>query len=220
MTAAVQPQFLQQLSHELRTPLTGIRGYSDVLREEVTGPLTERQRHLLTMLNSCVHRLDSLIDDLLLLASVDAVAFGLVVEDLDLSRLCDRAVRAHTAHARPDEPALRCVHGGGSCVVQADPRQLEHLLAALLNHAAGCFAGCAELRVSTGGDGTRAWVTVVGGEHDEPAGIVGLGLAVVRAIAEQHGGSVTDDGSELRVVLPRTARPGERVVVRPMRRAR
>ncbi|MEV0562448.1 histidine kinase dimerization/phospho-acceptor domain-containing protein [Dactylosporangium sp. NPDC050588] len=52
MTAAVQPQYLRQLSHELRTPLTGIRGYSEVL--EQAGPLTERQRHMLTMLDSWV----------------------------------------------------------------------------------------------------------------------------------------------------------------------
>ncbi|GAA1500582.1 hypothetical protein GCM10009827_006790 [Dactylosporangium maewongense] len=219
MTAAVEPQYLRQLSHELRTPLTGIRGYSEVL--EQAGPLTERQRHMLTMLNSCVHRLDSLIDDLLLIASVDAGAYGLVVEDVDLARLCEHAVRAHNAHARPGEPAVRCADSAGSCVVQADPRQLEHLLVALLNHAAGCFAGCAELWVGTGGDGTGAWVTVtVTGDADEPAGIVGLGLAVVRAIAEQHGGSVAAGDSELRVALPRTVRPSERVVVRAMRRSR
>ncbi|MFF5227746.1 sensor histidine kinase [Dactylosporangium sp. NPDC000521] len=217
MTAAVQPQYLRQLSHELRTPLTGIRGYTEVL--EQAGPLTERQRHMLTMLNSCVHRLDSLIDDLLLLASVDAGAYGLVVEDVDLARLAEHVVRAHMAHVRPGEPAVRCADGDGSCVVQADPRQLEHLLVALLNYAAGCFAGCAELRVGTGGDGTGAWVTV-SGDAGEPADIVGLGPAVVRAIAEQHGGSVAAGDSELRVVLPRTARPGERVVVRPMRRPR
>lgn len=218
MTAAVEPQFLRQLSHELRTPLTGIRGYSDVLGEEQAGPLTDRQRHMLTMLNSCVHRLDSLIDDLLLLASVDAGVYGIVVEDLDLRRLCDRVVRARTAHARPDEPVVRCAtDDGGGCVVQGDPRQLEHLVVALLNHAAGCFAGAAELLLTTGGDGAGARITVTAGSHDGPGGIVGLGLAVVRAIAEQHGGAVTTGDDELRVVLPRTARPGPRVTVRPMR---
>ncbi|MET7420080.1 HAMP domain-containing sensor histidine kinase [Dactylosporangium sp. NPDC005555] len=218
MTAAPAPQYLRQLSHELRTPLTGIRGYSEVL--EHAGPLTERQRHMLTMLNSCVHRLDSLIDDLLLFAAVDAGVYGLVVEDLDLRRLCDRVLKAHAARARPGEPGVRWTAEGGSCVVQGDPRQLEHLVVALLNHAAGCFAGCGELLVALHGDDTQVQLVVTAGTQPCPAGIVGLGVAVVRAIADRHGGIVTAGDTELRVMLPRTATPGDRVTVRPMRRAR
>ncbi|UWZ33672.1 HAMP domain-containing histidine kinase [Dactylosporangium roseum] len=214
----MQAQFLQLISHELRTPLTGIRGYSDLLAAERAGPLTDRQRHMLTMLNSCVHRLDSLIDDLLLLASVDAGMYGLVVEDLDVARACERAVRTHTAHARPGEPVWRTARADRPCVVQADPRQLDHLLAALLNHAAGAFAGQAELVLTAAPDDPGVRITVSGtaapATAEDPAG---LGLAVVRAVAEQHGGAVTVGDTAIRVALPHLARPGARlrVVDRP-----
>src|SRR5689334_12234707 len=95
----LQSRFLRLISHELRTPLTGIRGYSDLLGSERAGPLNPTQRQMLAMIGSCVHRLDCLVADLLVLASIDAGVYGLVAEPVEVGALCARVVRSYAARA-------------------------------------------------------------------------------------------------------------------------
>jgi signal transduction histidine kinase len=182
--------FLRLVSHELRTPLTGIRGYTDLLGSERTGVLNDVQRQMLGMIGFCVHRLDSLVEDLLVLASIDAGLFGLVLEPVALGPLCTRVTERYGARCAPGRVVLRAEHDDGLPVIEADPRQLERLLVDLLDHAVRYTPdGCTVLvRMVPAGDGVSICVATDGthAPYDDPS----LGLTVVRAIAHHHGGTV------------------------------
>jgi len=213
-------EFLRLVSHELRTPLTGIRGYTDLLGSERTGPLNDVQRQMLAMISSCVHRLDGLVEDLLVLASIDAGLFGLVLEPVALGPFCTRVMGSYGARCAPGRVALRAEHDGGPPVIEADPRQLERLLVDLLDNAVRYTpeGGAVLVHTAHTNEGVRIRVVADGtGVPPEDPG-PGLGLTVVRAIADLHGGSVVvrtgPGGRTVIVALPVRPPANGRTVVR------
>jgi two-component system, OmpR family, sensor kinase len=124
-------RFAADASHELRTPLSAIRGYSELaLRHR--GPMPEDVAHALRRIQSESARMTLLVDDLLLLARLDA-GRPLEREPVDLSRLAiettsDARVARGDHRWRldlPDEPVL----------VQGDEHRLHQVLANLLSNA-------------------------------------------------------------------------------------
>ncbi|WP_203902634.1 sensor histidine kinase [Virgisporangium aliadipatigenens] len=239
----LRSEFLRLISHELRTPLTGIRGYTDLLGSERTGPLNDVQRQMLAMIGFCVHRLDSLVEDLLVLASIDAGLFGLVLEPVEPTLLCDRVLKSYA----PGRVVLRAEYADGLPVLDADPRQLERLLVDLLDNAVrhSPEGGTVLLRVEPERKGLRIAVTADGGgtPRDDSGGLLahylheaatgeahaagrrdtgdaarGLGLTVVRAIADHHGGTLTahTEGARVTVAVSLPVHPpaGGRTVMR------
>ncbi|WP_392671727.1 ATP-binding protein [Streptomyces sp. LN785] len=160
-------QFVADASHELRTPLASIRGYAELTRRgrEETGPDT---RHALGRIESEAERMTGMVEDLLLLARLDA-GRPLSYENTDLSPVVVDAVSdARAAGQRqgpgrghhwrlelPDEPA----------VVHADPTRLHQVLVNLLANARTHTppGTTVTARVRSGGgrpeDG-RPWVTL------------------------------------------------------------
>lgn len=69
---AAKTSLLATLSHELRTPLTALEGYSELLEDEILGPLTGAQREVVTRLRTVGRHLGSLIEDILTYASLEA----------------------------------------------------------------------------------------------------------------------------------------------------
>lgn len=127
-------QFVADASHELRTPLASIRGYAELTRRgrEATGPDT---RHALGRIESEAARMTGLVEDLLLLARLDAgrASLSLSYESTDLSLLVVDAVSDARVAGRehiwrlelPDDPA----------VVRGDPARLQQVLVNLLANA-------------------------------------------------------------------------------------
>ncbi|MFG1710378.1 sensor histidine kinase [Nonomuraea sp. M3C6] len=200
-------QFIADASHELRTPLASIVGYADLTRRsgERQGPQTA---HALGRIRSEAGRMATLVEDLLLLARLDA---GRPLErlELDMSPLVVNAVRdAHAAAPRhrwlislPDEPAL--VVGDGDRLHQV----LTNLLANARTHTppgttvtATVLLESDRVRVEVADDGpgipAHALPHVFGrfargdGSRSRLAGGSGLGLAIVSAVAAAHGGRV------------------------------
>ncbi|WP_240139625.1 sensor histidine kinase [Streptomyces sp. MUM 178J] len=202
-------QFVADASHELRTPLASIRGYAELTRRgrEETPPDT---RYALGRIESEAERMTGLVEDLLLLARLDA-GRPLSYESTDLAPLVVDAVsdaRAADGGHRwrlelPDEPV----------VVRGDPARLHQVLVNLLANArTHTPAGTAvTARVSGGQD------TAVLEVEDDGPGIpqellphvferfargdasrtrrdgssTGLGLAIVDAVVGAHGGAVS-----------------------------
>jgi two-component system OmpR family sensor kinase len=171
-------RFAADASHELRTPLAAIRGYSELaLRHR--GPVPEDVTHALRRIQSESERMGVLVDDLLLLARLDA-GRPLEREPVDLSRLAIEATSdARVARADhrwqldlPDEPVL----------VEGDQHRLHQVLANLLSNA---------------GKHTPAGSTVsVAVALDPPDPAVGT-PAVQRGVVPPGPGvelSITDDG--------------------------
>jgi two-component system OmpR family sensor kinase len=200
--------FAADASHELRTPLAAIRGYAELARRH-PGSVPDEVAHALSRVESESVRMSALVDDLLLLARLDA---GRPLEpgNVDLTRLCiDAASDARAAGPRhrwqlelPDDPVL----------VSGDSDRLRQVLANLLSNArthtpAGttvtvalrCDQGrSAELSVTDDGPGIPAGLQpglferFVRGDSSRSrgAGGTGLGLAIVHAVVAAHGGTV------------------------------
>ena len=201
-------QFVADASHELRTPLASIRGYSELTRRTQRN-LPPEVEHSLGRIESEAIRMTSLVEDLLLLARLDSQP-ELRSDEVDLSIIAVEAVGdAHVAgpdHAwvldLPDEPVT---------VVGDDPR-LRQVLVNLLANArvhtpAGTTVttsleratdGTVTLRVSDDGPGIDPAVAEIlferfargDSSRNRATGSTGLGLSIVRAVVEAHGGRV------------------------------
>ncbi|MFB7593185.1 sensor histidine kinase [Streptomyces sp. NPDC056160] len=201
-------QFVADASHELRTPLASIRGYAELTRRggERIGPDT---RHALGRIESEADRMTLLVEDLLLLARLDA-GRPLRFEQTDLLPLVVDTVSDARA-AGPDH-IWRLDLPDGPAAVSADAARLQQVLVNLLANARTHTppGTTVTARVRRGG----AWLCV-DVEDDGPGiagqllphvferfargdsartratGSTGLGLAIVRAVAAAHGGTVT-----------------------------
>ncbi|MGA1835848.1 HAMP domain-containing sensor histidine kinase [Herbiconiux sp. 11R-BC] len=208
-------QFVADASHELRTPLASIRGYAELTRRTSTG-LPDDVTHSLGRIESEATRMTSLVEDLLLLARLDAKP-ELDTTEVDLSLvLVDAVSDAHVAGPDhvwdldlPEEPVT----------VAGDPHRLHQVFANLLANArVHTPAGSTVLvsaRQATAKDGTPSAVVTIADDgpgidselvpalferfvrgdssRSRHAGSTGLGLAIVKAVVDAHGGEVSVD---------------------------
>jgi two-component system OmpR family sensor kinase len=202
--------FAADASHELRTPLAAIRGYAELARRH-PGPVPDDIAHALGRVESESARMSVLVDELLLLAQLDA-GRPLASEPVDLTRLAIDATSDARAAAPghkwqlelPDEPV----------VVRGDEYRLRQVLANLLGNAGshtppgttvtvalsepGPGASSVVLSVTDNGPGIPAdlqpglFERFVRGDssRSHATGSTGLGLAIVDAVTAAHGGSV------------------------------
>ena len=197
-------RFVADASHELRTPLTSIRGYAELFRHGAA----ERPEDLAVAMRRIEEeaaRMGVLVDDLLLLARLDQ---GRPLEraPVDLARLAADAV-ADTRAAAPDREVDLTV--GGPVVVLGDEARLRQVAANLLTNArvhtppgtpvhvrVGASDGRARLEVADEGPGlpaehaTRVFERFfrLDQARSRATGGAGLGLSIVAALAEAHGG--------------------------------
>ncbi|MDJ1371643.1 sensor histidine kinase [Gulosibacter molinativorax] len=206
-------QFVADASHELRTPLAAIRGYSELVQRGDAN-LDESQQRSLERINSASVRMTDLVEDLLLLARLDA-GQQLRLDETDLTRIVlDAIADAQATH--PDhewvldaEPEELLVHG--------DALRLHQVLANLLRNAGTHTPAGTTVTVSTRRDEGALEVSVTdngpgidpdvmpsifgrfvrgdtarerGAEGSGGTGSTGLGLAISQAIATAHGGEI------------------------------
>jgi two-component system OmpR family sensor kinase len=209
---ARQRAFVADASHELRTPLTVVRGQLEVLALE-EHPDVEAVRHVERMVRVEVERMSRMVDDLLLLAAAGERAFlhrGDVALRPFLAELLDgigpTADRRFVVGDVPD------------AVLDADPDRLAQALRNLLRNAIAHTRAGGAIEVSVAAAGDRATFLVdddgpgipeaeraqvfdrfhrTDGGRSRDAGGAGLGLSIVRAIAEAHGGRAYADASPL-----------------------
>ncbi len=220
----VRRQLLADVSHELHTPLTAIRGYVETLRMPDV-PITEADRaRFLAIVDDEAVRLERLIGELLDLAKVDAGGQSLRQDVVPIEALWARLRDRHGPDAA--RAGIGLAFDGTSHTVTADAGRLEQALSNLVANALRFTPSGGEVRVSAHAQqdgGTRFDVadTGVGLSADECArvfdrfykhdgsrsrGGAGLGLSIVRAIAQAHGGdahvaSTPGKGSTFSVVI-------------------
>ncbi|GAB2874415.1 HAMP domain-containing sensor histidine kinase [Streptomyces deserti] len=211
-------QFVADASHELRTPLASIRGYAELTRRgrEQVGPDT---RHALGRIESEAGRMSLLVEDLLLLARLDA-GRPLQFEQTDLVPIVVDTVSDARAAGQdhvwrldlPDEPAL----------VPADAARLQQVLVNLLGNARSHTPPGTTVTARVQRRGPWLCVDVEDDGQGIPpdllphvferfargdsartraTGSTGLGLAIVQALATAHGGAVTVDSVPGRTVF-------------------
>ncbi len=174
-------RFAADASHELRTPLASIRGYAELALRH-PGPVPEDVTHALGRVQSESVRMSVLVDDLLLLARLDA-GRPLEREPVDLSRLAIDATSDARA-ARPDHH-WRLDLPGDPVLVRGDEYRLHQVLANLMSNAGRHTPPGSTVTVAlTAGDAIRA------GDAPGP-GVVRRGVTPPAPRVEL---SITDDG--------------------------
>jgi len=203
-------RFAADASHELRTPLAAIRGYAELARRH-PGMLPPEVEHALGRVESESARMSALVEDLLLLARLDA-GRPLESQPVDLSRLAID-VTSDARAAGPDH-RWQLALPEGPVLVTGDDQRLHQVLANLLANArahtpagttvtvaigAGAAGGdVAELTVTDDGPGIPAELLpdlfgrFVRGDssRSRAAGSTGLGLSIVEAVVTAHHGTV------------------------------
>jgi len=218
-------RFVADASHELRTPLAGIRAYTE-LAQRSTEAVPAEVSHALDRVESEAARMGRLVDDLLLLARLDA-GRPLEQADVDLSRLLIEV----TSDARvagpdhrwsldlPDEPL----------VIRGDEHRLHQVVANLLSNARIHTPAGTSVVVRLTSDEQADQVLLTVGDNgpgipqelqanvferfiraddsrSRAMGSTGLGLSIAYAVVKAHGGSLTltsdPGGTEFRIALP------------------
>ena len=219
-------RFITDASHELRTPLTTIRGFAELYRQGAARDV----EMLMSRIESESRRMGLLVDDLLLLARLDAQR-PLERRRVDLLALASDAVHDAQSIAPQRRITMEVVDGPGTPEVLGDEARLRQVLGNLMANAVQHTPDTSPItvRVGTAGDDAVLEVADQGpGMTPEDAqrvferfyrtdssrarasGGTGLGLSIVDSLVYAHGGRVTvttapGQGCCFRVSLPRIA---------------
>jgi signal transduction histidine kinase len=219
--------FVGNVSYELRTPLTTIIGYSELLESQGEA-LPERSRAYIASVRSAAAQLAGSIDDVLDMAQIDAGEMGLSLGDVSVRELLQGAANRFARAAEEGGVELVVQAGDDAGVIRADERRLGQALDHLVGNAirttprdgrvtldARRALGEVQVSVSDTGRGIPFHVQAhifdrfVGRDRGGP----GLGLALVKALVELHGGWVALEsepgaGATFTCHLPETAYAG------------
>jgi PAS domain S-box-containing protein len=207
----LQREFLAGMSHELRTPLHTIIGFSELLGEELQGPLNEKQKRFVGHIHKDSLHLLELINDILDLSKIESGRMALRPEAFDFTALVKDSVASVRGLADAKHHTIETFVNLRSAVV-ADRLRVKQVLVNLLSNAvkftpdrgrivveADAHAGKLEVSVSDSGVGIPAneRASIFDKFHQVGAttkGVregTGLGLAITKQLIEQHGGSIT-----------------------------
>jgi len=219
--------FLANMSHELRTPLNAIIGFSQVLREGISGEINAKQDEYLDDILTSANHLLALINDVLDLSKVEAGQVELQLAPFSLQEALERGVSMVRERAMQDGVQVALHPNGSLDAVTGDERRIRQVIFNLLSNAVK-FApaggqvdvqatqsnGEVTVSVADTGPGIAAQdldrifeefqQTEVGASQAEGTG---LGLALSRRFVEMHGGRIWCEselgkGSEFLFTLP------------------
>ena len=222
---AMERDFITNVSHDLRTPVTILRGYAETLADDHdTMSVADRGRFVQKIVSS-VGRLQGLVEGLLALASLES-AQSVQREDGALHRAIREVVDAYDARVRAAGVSLELSLNADE-TSPADPVQAHRLVQNLIDNALAHAAGVTLIRISTanlpkgvelcvedngggvpGADLPRLFDRFYRTDKSRQAGGSGLGLSIVRQVAELHGGSATAEPARPRGLKVTVTFPG------------
>ena len=223
--------FLANMSHELRTPLNAIIGFSEVISNELFGPINNEKylEYIRDIHTSSLHLL-SIINDVLDMSKIEAGKVELSEEIVQIQSVIGEVMRMVHERARSRDIELTALLPDEDVEIWADERSMKQIFLNLLSNA-----------IKFSKDGGQIYVRIVADQPDvavfeiedhgigmseeeqeralqpfgqaKPAttrnyGGTGLGLPITKGLVEAHGGTLTidsraGDGTSVRIVLPR-----------------
>lgn len=221
-------EFLANMSHELRTPLNAILGFSEILQNQMFGPLgSEKYDEYSRDIHDSGKHLLNVINDILDMSKIEAGHMRLVCEKIDLAPLIEETLRFTTIPAEQKNILIDPNVSSGLTVI-ADRRAMKQVLLNLLSNAvkftndggrisirARKVAGAVTLTIADTGIGIpKAALEKIGqpfeqvqSQYAKSKGGSGLGLAISQSLTKLQGGamkirSVEGVGTTISVRLP------------------
>jgi signal transduction histidine kinase len=204
----LKANFISNISHELRTPLTHIKGYLELMITESLGKITREQKHALQVSQQSTGKLETLIEDLIMVSLASRGELSIKQDNVDIQRIANLAVKSFMGKA-----AGRGINLQGVIdelpFVQADSQKIAWVLQQLLDNGIKFTSSGGSVVLSVKCEGENLVIvsvtdTGIGippsqlGDIFEPFhqldgsstrrfGGTGLGLSLVRQIIEAHG---------------------------------
>jgi PAS domain S-box-containing protein len=223
----LKSEFLASMSHELRTPLHTIIGFSELLAEELEGPLNEKQQRFVQHIHTDSLHLLELINDVLDISKIEADRLELRPEAFDLTALVAESLASVRSLADAKSHTLE-TDVDVSTALEADRLRIKQVLVNLLSNAIKFTPEGGRIRLEARVQGPFVVISVsdtgVGIPPEEHESIfdkfhqvgattkgvregTGLGLAITKRLVEQHGGSIwvkskPKEGSTFLFTLP------------------
>ena len=225
--------FLTTISHEIRTPLNAILGFSEMISQEMAGPVgNDRYLEYAQIIHSSGVHVLSLVNDLLDLSKLDAGKLELHVEQVEILKIIIDCVRLMGPQATRDHVGISVHVFDGVDRLVGDSKRLRQMLLNLLSNALKFTPVGGEVTIDVFRRGEDVHISVsdtgIGIRAEdipkvlEPFGQVenemshkhsgtGLGLPLTKELAELHGGSLTmessvDIGTTVTIILPPEAK--------------
>ncbi len=225
--SAGKTQFLASMSHELRTPLNAVIGFSDIMRQQLFGPMPDKYAEYSQLIwESGQHVLD-MINDVLDMSKIEARKYDLALEEFDIREPVSAALRLMRGQAHDKRVDIRSRLTAGPLEITADKRAVKQIALNLLSNAIKFTpnGGVVTLDLRQDGDSAELVITDTGigiapddlgrlgqpyeqaGASDQKAMGTGLGLSIVKAMAALHNGtmilaSTLGEGTTVTVRLP------------------
>jgi signal transduction histidine kinase len=210
--SALKSQFLANMSHEFRTPLNAILGYTHMLLNEVSGPVSEPQRKSLVRIDSNSRHLLALINDILDITRIEAGRMPLNVTAFRVPDLVHEVMSELEPIIRRSNLEVRAKMGRALPALKTDRQKVKQIVLNLLSNALKFTpAGSVTIRAAYDGAGRMMSIAVadtgVGIPTADQAkvfedfrqldsspargyGGTGLGLSICRRLAQMLGGTI------------------------------
>ncbi|MEQ3746209.1 MAG: HAMP domain-containing sensor histidine kinase [Henriciella sp.] len=217
--------FFAGLGHDLKSPLNAVIGFSDIMDAEIRGPMPEVYRDYPGLIRESAETLLRLVEDMLGFAKSEAGTYDIDVAPMDIAASGEAVMRQSQAVADREGVSLSFV-GDREVLAMADPRAIQRIWDNLVSNAIKYSKRDGVVTLRSDMEGTTAVIEVsdqgAGMSADDLARIAtpfeqganargragtGLGLAMVKVLAEMHGGSVRirtapGQGTSVKVSLP------------------
>lgn len=223
-----QSEFIRIVSHDLRSPLTSIQGFASMT--PMAGSLNEKQQHFVEKILSGITQMSTLVDNIQDAGRYDPETgfYDVSRAHLDLGEMVNRIVENHLVPAEKQELQVSVNVGDDVPIINVDTHMLERAVTNLVDNAIKYTPNGGNVNVSVERHGEQVVIAVKDSglgisaehqkllfqrhvriprqEHKRIKG-TGLGLFIVRSVAQKHGGdawveSVEGEGSTFKLMLP------------------
>ncbi len=228
----LKDDFLQSLTHDLRSPMTAVRGFLQVLGEEMAGPINEEQKRMIHIMENASTKLLHIVSNLLDSAKMSAGKLKLNISECNLRQILPNTVEIFHTEAAKKKITLTLDMPDQMRTMKLDPHLMERVVINLIGNAIKFTpdGGFITVKVIELSDRVQVQVTDTGNgmpteflnkifkKFEQASGTkggTGLGLSICKFVVDAHYGEISvrskqGEGTTFTFSIPRGLEQNER----------